>query len=254
MSDPFEQASLSEDIAPAPVVAQAGPASEYSIEPASRRPALPEAQTVSPKSERSDSIQREPERTETLSPRLQPEIAPSELPNEVRFEQAAPRAAAQPLPQTERTAVAPPTRETHESGEANTKRIADNDERLAEIEREQGILLRKSDAFMRSLLGPREAPTKRHDVESEESEPRVSSRREESEQPKQSRLQPSPPAPREREPDDHPSLVIGSLTVEVVPPAPAPPVTPRREVVIVRGAPTVRSAVPSSRRFGLGQF
>ena len=64
-------------------------------------------------------------------------------------------------------------------------------------------------------------------------------------------LRAMPPAPREQEPvGERTSLYIGQLTVEVVSPAPAPP----PQVVFVRGPGSNRSALPSSRRFGLSQF
>lgn len=158
------------------------------------------------------------------------------------------------MPQTETKVISPPTHKTSERKEANQKGATDTNERYAEIEREQVSLLRKSDAFMESLLRHRAALTQPHEVEKNEAEARVSTRQEEPVEQKQTRLQPSPEPLTPEPAADRSSLVIGSLTVEVVPPTLPAPAAPRREVVIVRGAPNVRGSVPSSRRFGLGQF
>ena len=94
-----------------------------------------------------------------------------------------------------------------------------------------------------------QAPVSNKEQEQSEPAPQIVTARE-----SPSRLQPAakprqPPEP----PPEQPSLVIGKLTVEVVPPP--SPVTPRREVVVVRAGSNSRPAsIHSSQRFGLGQF
>jgi hypothetical protein len=138
-----------------------------------------------------------------------------------------------------------------EAGNPPVNETDDNQAQLADLQREQTMLLRKADVFMERLFDRRSQSEVKEEIDSRnESRSTVRTNAEPDQVP---RLQPSPPAPREPEPDDRPSLVIGSLTVEVVPQAP-PPVTPEREVVIVQAARNVGSPVPSSRRFGLAQF
>ena len=69
-----------------------------------------------------------------------------------------------------------------------------------------------------------------------------------------SRLQPvAKPHQLPELPAEQPSLVIGKLTVEVMP-TPRP-VAPSRRVVVVRGGDSSRrQSIHSSQRFGLGQF
>jgi|SRR5215213_1151845 len=116
---------------------------------------------------------------------------------------------------------------------------------------EQIFSLKRADEFMNALFARRTAPPA---IESNQEKqqpapaPRIVTAREST-----SRLQPAaqprqPPEP----PPEQPSLVIGKLTVEVVP---SPAVTPRREVVVVRAGSNSRPGpIHSSQRFGLGQF
>lgn len=128
-----------------------------------------------------------------------------------------------------------------------------NDEkRIVEERREQQQLLRKADAFMGQLLDrrppappPPASPAERAPAMLEppiEREPAP-------------RLQPAQPRPPVQESaPEPPSLVIGRLTVEVVPSAPAP-APPRAPIVVVRATRGAgRPSFPSSRRFGIGQF
>ncbi len=119
-------------------------------------------------------------------------------------------------------------------------------------QRDERQLLRKADAFMERLLD-RSRRT--------EAEPRAETRDEVREilppRPESQpaiRIQPAgrPPRPVESAPEP-PSLVIGSLTVEVIQPPPPAPVSPPR-IVVVRGARGARAGARSSRSFGLRQF
>ena len=125
---------------------------------------------------------------------------------------------------------------------------------LEEIQREQSMLLRKADAFMSALL-ERRSKTVDPSVNQQGDFERPPSKavRPRTESP--ARLPPPARAVRARnDADDQPSLVIGKLTVEVMPP-PAPRVAPSRQVVIVRESRSVRGATRNSiQRFGLGQF
>jgi len=122
-----------------------------------------------------------------------------------------------------------------------------------EYEREQSVLLQKADAFMAALLDRRteESGTRDQNEHITERPPRHEIVRE----PAPARLQPAHVAARPTESADaSPSLVIGKLTVEVLPPAP-PPIAPSRQVIVVRGDRNARThAIRSSQRFGLGQF
>jgi hypothetical protein len=124
-------------------------------------------------------------------------------------------------------------------------------DRLAQIQREQSVLLRKADEFMeRVFVRSKEASDREIESDDEIEEP----------SPPQTRVvEPSQLRPLTRDVpppeqiDERPGLVIGNLTVEVMP-APSPaPVTPLQRVVVVRGS-RQRAVLPSSRRFGLGQF
>ena len=125
--------------------------------------------------------------------------------------------------------------------------------RLVEADREQSVLLQKADAFMAALLDRRteESRTRSQSELITEEPPRHEIVRE----PAPARLQPAPVAARPIESaNESPSLVIGKLTVEVLPPPP-PPIAPSRQVIVVRGDRNARThAIRSSQRFGLGQF
>jgi len=126
------------------------------------------------------------------------------------------------------------------------------EERLTDLERGQAVLLRKADAFMGRLLsGQTESPL----AEGMErpAEPRnVPKADAEHEHPNW--MQPNPVLTRQsREDSDRPSLVIGKLTVEVIPAAP-PPIAPKQRVIIVQSARSRTAGPISGQRFGLGQF
>lgn len=127
-----------------------------------------------------------------------------------------------------------------------------SDQNDKETNAEQTLSLKKADEFMNAFFARRTAPpvpVSNKEEEQPEPAPQIVTARESS-----SRLQPAakprqPPEP----PPEQPSLVIGKLTVEVVPPP--SPVMPRREVVVVRAGSNSRPAsIHSSQRFGLGQF
>ena len=129
-----------------------------------------------------------------------------------------------------------------------------SDEQLEEIQREQSMLLRKADAFMSALL-ERHSETTNPSIERQAEFEILPSKAEPSRAQIPAQLQPPALAVRAHDDrDDRPSLVIGKLTVEVMPP-PAPPVAPSHQVVIVREGRSVRAAARNSiQRFGLGQF
>lgn len=130
-----------------------------------------------------------------------------------------------------------------------------DDEQTAEGEDERSFLLHQADDFMRRLIERSHAPkTGSEDADAGGSDSVAAAtphplRHEESPQ-----LQPARSAERisERE-SARPSLVIGKLMVEVMPPAP-PPTAPVQRVVVVRGTRREGGTLYSSRRFGLGQF
>jgi hypothetical protein len=160
--------------------------------------------------------------------------------------------ASEVVPRTESVSVVPPTHfEEHDDSEAERTRNADVG--LMEIERAQTLLLRRADAFMESMLkhrqrsASRESEDERKDPETEPSPQPVVERR--------TVLQPVRHMQEVHDSDEgRPSLVIGKLTVEVVPPAVTlPPVPAPRTVVVVRRDSNDRAAMVSSQRFGLGQ-
>ena len=124
-------------------------------------------------------------------------------------------------------------------------------EQLAEIQREQSVLLHKADEFMERVFVRSKESTDR-EIETDELRNEPATRR--STVDESTRLQPRPrAAPPTEQVDERPGLVIGKLIVEVTPPPPAP-VVPQQKIVVVRGNRSVRTVLPSSRRFGLGQF
>jgi hypothetical protein len=126
-------------------------------------------------------------------------------------------------------------------------------QRLNEIGGEQKALLRRADAFMAGLFASRERSVAREAPEQREERQTELARTEPTRDPAP-RLQPVARPPRVTEPvDDEPSVVIGKLSVEILP-SPAPPV-PQRQIVVVRGgARRAASQVPSSQRFGFSRF
>lgn len=158
-----------------------------------------------------------------------------------------------------RTSLAPPVETSparslvpaEETGRAESDDLDQVQEHLAEIDNQHLALQRKADVFMQQLF--RREPT------ADESETRSKSDEQKVVRPENKVERPTLllPASRtapvqDREPE-RPSLTIGKLTVEVMPPAPQP-ATPRSPVVIVRGGRSGSVTTPSSRRFGLGQF
>jgi hypothetical protein len=122
--------------------------------------------------------------------------------------------------------------------------------RLAEIQSEHSLLLRRADAFMDQLFHRNSRPASENDSSTE----LKMTSGQVSEPGQTQRLQPPLANTQTFEQEsDQPSLVIGNLMIEVVPPVPAP-AAPRPPLVVVRGSGRGRNGVPSSRRFGLGQF
>ncbi|HTG91957.1 MAG TPA: hypothetical protein VL866_05185 [Pyrinomonadaceae bacterium] len=151
------------------------------------------------------------------------------------------------VPRETQSPVSPKKKET------NAKSESEIDVRSAEDEREQSVLLQKADAFMKALFERRseERPDRESALETKEPAALEGTFRDHA----VARLEPAPVAARPTESgDESPSLVIGKLTVEVMPPAP-PPIAPARQVIVVRGDRSARShSIGSSQRFGLGQF
>jgi hypothetical protein len=269
VSDPFEDTSLSQSPTPKLGAAKPNPLVGESLESAPQSP-LPRTERVRTQSEKvtSTSDQLSNELT-TLSPKDPPVTPALERPDKSHLEPAATERRTQLdrqdleltpqerlthlIPQPEPSPVPQSTRASEEKEDSNARTTAQTDRRLTEIESEQLVLLRKADAFMERLFERREPAVTSQEIESDEERQTTRSKREVPiDQP--SRLQPMPSAPRVPEPAEEPaSLVIGKLTVEVVPPSPAPVARPP-QVVVVRGTRSGRTGLPSSQRFGLGQF
>ena len=125
-------------------------------------------------------------------------------------------------------------------------------ERLENIQSEQAALLRKADAFM-NVLFDRGPDAKTTEANRDQERPAPVVKREIVREPS-SRLQPvAKPHQLPELPAEQPSLVIGKLTVEVMP-APPPVARPRQVIVVRGGESSRRSSIHSSQRFGLGQF
>jgi hypothetical protein len=147
---------------------------------------------------------------------------------------------------------AQPTEST-EKKETNAKSESEVDSTSAENERQQSVLLQKADTFMKALFERRSEERPDRESAHEASEPAALDERVRDHA--FARLEPAPAVARPSESsDESPSLVIGKLTVEVMPPPP-PPIAPARQVIVVRGDRGARShSIRSSQRFGLGQF
>jgi len=156
---------------------------------------------------------------------------------------------AQSLPETDETRRLIPATDIEEQ-RPSSRDETKLDDRLADVENEQAILLRKADAFMVGMFErQRRTIDEEQKHEEEESLARL-------ERPAQlpTRLQPAATPVRVSEPaDDEPSLVIGKLSVEVVQ-APTPAVTPQRQVVVIGGGRQTRGGIPSAHRFGFSRF
>ena len=215
---------------------------DMGIESETRRPPLTppvaRADYVQSVSDNSAEAEERRNKSETQSPSLR-----REFPEKIAFEPAHEESTLKP-----RVASVVPTEEkkSDTTGELSTV------ERLEEIQSEQAALLRKADAFMNVLFdrGP-DAKTTEANRDQERSVPVV---KREVVRETSSRLQPvAKPHQLPESPAEQPSLVIGKLTVEVMP-TPPPVSQPRRVVVVRGGESSRRSSIHSSQRFGLGQF
>lgn len=121
-------------------------------------------------------------------------------------------------------------------------------DRLASVQQDQVGLLKRADEFMADLLTSRSQFNQSRDADHDIPNQQTNSERLQPQTQKSSKRDSPPTRVAEPEP---PSLVIGKLTVEVSSPTPPQPQSPIT-VVHVRNQP--RGGVPSSRRFGLGQF
>ena len=270
ISDPFEAGSLSQDPAPPLAAVNPNPPFGQSFEN-SRQSPMHRTERVRAESEKVAPTADLSKQPTTLSPKTQPVPPAREGSDETRTEPAIPAtenrmhsdrqnleltppvSPTHLIPQPERSRIEPLARASEENEDMNERTTVRTDRRLSGIESEQLVLLRKADAFMERLFERREPSDAHQDVDSDEERQLTRSKREiPLDQP--TRLQPMPSAPRGPEPAEEPaSLVIGKLTVEVVEPAPQP-VAPSPRIVVVRGTRNGRTGVPSSQRFGLGQF
>lgn len=141
-----------------------------------------------------------------------------------------------------------------EKNAKQSQKMVDADNRLAEMHEEQSALLRKADAFMSQLFDRREFANTRHQEQQEEDRQAELRKSETPREVAVARLQPTTPSLRVLEPPDpEPSLVIGKLSIEVVPPAP-PPIAPQPQIVIIGGGRRTRAGIPSGHRFGFNRF
>ncbi|SRR6266542_239754 len=246
-TDPFEEATQTPSTFPTPAARPVLPTDD-SNKPGARRISSPE-QLHAP-SERIDAAPVEARETSPVTP-LVPATEHESKPDPHRPLPVIPETVTQLIPPAEPASVAPPRVEKTEGPVSHQD--DDSREELAELHREQAILLRKADAFMGRILKRHEEPVSARQTEGELERPTTTGKREPGvEQP--TRLAPAPPKPPVAESDaDRASLLIGKLTVEVMPPS-LPPIPPPRQIVVVRESRSPRTALPSSRRFGLGQF
>jgi len=264
--DPFEAVAPEFGSSP-PTIPQASSVRDDAREHNARQPVL---KTESPS--RGDIVRTNPGRSDDRDTTLQP--APRlQQPTEdapTTIEIPPPREAVSPASEDHRlhreqestqpvrsenmiTTLSPP-KLSLDLPKSEVTREPGTDEQIDEIQREQSMLLRKADAFMSALL-ERRSETANPSIGRQADLEIPPSKAEPSHAEIPTRLQPPSPGVRARDDrDDQPSLVIGKLTVEVMPP-PAPPVAPSGQVVIVREGRSVRGAARNSiQRFGLGQF
>jgi hypothetical protein len=244
VADPFETVAPLEQAAPsAPPRAQetrSAPLPPPVAPPPVQTAAPPPAPGEPPPAPKLETVVRERIVETTVRPPAPPAVETSPAPAQAR---APEEPVVLPPP------VAPPIERVVTQSTVEEKRIVE--ERGREDQQLQQQLLRKADAFMGQLLDRRPpAPTPEPPAERAPAvlEPRI-------ERESAPRLQPGQPRPpiHESAPEP-PSLVIGRLTVEILPSAPAAAPS-RPPIVIVRGARGAgRPSFPSSRRFGIGQF
>jgi hypothetical protein len=155
------------------------------------------------------------------------------------------------IPAVEKIFTPADRRDADASRKAGEDQPSTPDESLNEMREEQTLLLRKADAFMETLFARHEPPPPGIQPDDGEEETRLLPRNREPES--SPRLQPSPaPARLTESTEERAGLVIGELTVEITPPAPAP--QPPAPVIVVQGGRSYRGGGLTSRRFGLGQF
>lgn len=266
LTDPFENTLVDHPVAPAatgtPPVSS--PDQVRALQPAPEQSPF-QIETVSPRTPAKDSLlnsspearaRNQSEGIEGSEPaseiQLEPRASSLEERSPVVLESKVTEDPLQLAPPLEKTSsVQAEPRAVNNERDSDLEESAEN-ERLAEIQREQTMLLRKADLFMERLFERRTEKVVHDEPDRDESEREISQENNKVAEP--SRLLPVNPSPRAPEPvDEGPNLYIGKLTVEVVQPAPPPVATPQ-QIVVVRGPRTGRSVVPSSSRFGLGQF
>lgn len=168
-------------------------------------------------------------------------------PAQARFEVDTTQPALQPAKSTsDAVLIGPKEKETRPSA-------SETNERLDEVEKGQATLLQKADAFMAELTVRRRAPPPREEPETHE-ERQIESVKLNRSHEAPVRLEPVARPARLPEPvDNEPSVVIGNLSVEILP-SPPPPSPPQQVVVRRSGGVRPRSGAPSSQRFGFTRF
>jgi hypothetical protein len=216
--------------------------------PVESRPALPTPPTTELQPSNSRD-QRDAETVKNLEPRrsedrLETESKPATTSKVARTDRES---------EPERTTIVVPNVRATETP-ATKPREKDEADRLAQMQREQSILLRKADAFMANVIGRNKLTNTAQEENEEKTQNAESISAEKLREPAQTRLLPPTPAPPVSEPEDsEPSIVIGNLSVEVVPPA-APPAPPQTKVIVVGGGQRTRSGISSPQRFGFSRF
>lgn len=251
VSDPFAEVAPPLAAAPVPAPPQPGPAPHLTPKPPAPAPRAIEEPPPAAPQELPSLRPTPPERTIATTTSESPDVkfgggqTPTELNVGREGVAAPPPKIAPPAPQAPPPAVQPVIAQSEAVAAESVEAV--HDERREELR-----LLRKADAFMERLLDRSRRA---------EAEPRAEASEEVHHETLPLRPGPQPavriqpveraPRPAESAPEP-PSLVIGSLTVEVLQPPPPAPVSPR--IVVARGARGARTGIRSSRSFGLRQF
>jgi hypothetical protein len=253
--DPFEETAPAQTSLPAPT--------DKPNVPTVREPLVPvvESQLVQPANPQVETPQPDPvdlpSEISTLQPRPREE---REIVERIHVEEPVvesskavttkPKEDAEPpqLVPNQITSFNPQPRSSTKNEDADSE---NKDDSVVDLQREQALLLRKADLFMSSLFEAQRESQSTTEREVDE-QPEIQIARSEREPAK--RLEPAPRVQTAVTPEpDGPSLVIGTLTVEVTSPTPTP-VQAQPQRVIVRGSRGRGVGTRSSQRFGLGQF
>ncbi len=276
VSDPFERAAAPENpMTPADGSAAPGVMRENGMTAPGPRSSFMRHPEPLPRSDARDMSKPESDaRAGLIAPKEEPTVQSARLVRETRDQEADVDQAIRQDP----VQLAPSIRQTDSSRTGSSTKFATSEfsetqsvvgpgsegakgpeggtstseKRLAQLEDDHLLLLRKADEFMLRLRDrpQRESVAPIDDAGHESKRENAINRSPE----EVHHLQPSGPAERipDREPPG-PSLVIGSLTVEVTP-QPQSSSGSRRRVVVVRESRRGDNDTHSSRRFGLSQF